>query len=152
MISESTFLKRTAIFSGLSYEELKTISIELFEKTYHKGTTLFFQNMKAEVMYVIRSGLIRIVVHHPGEPDQALAELGPGNFLGEMSILEEEPRSATARVVEDSVLVYMTRKSFANIMNTYPAIGNKILMAIIRVLSSRLRNANEKIHEPENGT
>ena len=64
-----------------------------------------------------------------------------------MAIIDEEPRSATAKVAEDAELIIVTRKAFAEMMRAIPEGAAKILMAILKIVNRRLRETNRKLAE-----
>ena len=111
-----------------------------FGLTSPAGDILFREGEHGDVMYVIREGSVRIRKDsHDGE--KTLAVLGPGEFFGEMSILNDKPRSATAEVVEDAKLLVLNPRTFEQMVK-----GNaEIAVRLIKKLSQRLDSANELI-------
>ena len=73
---------------------------------------------------------------------QVLAELTKGDFFGELALLDEEPRSATAKAIESSNLIGFFRTDLLVLIKRYPDLGNKILLNLSRVLGERLRQTN----------
>jgi CRP/FNR family cyclic AMP-dependent transcriptional regulator len=138
-------LKNNHLFSALTPEELERIAKLIFLRSYRKGRTLFFEGTPGEVMYLIYSGQVGIYKTVPGKDDMLLATLSPGSFFGEMSLVDAQPRSATARVAEDAELVVITKKVFDQMLLTDPGITSKILIALLKVALGRLRSTDEKI-------
>ena len=137
-------LKRVSVFKNLTNDELNDIKILVTEKTFAKGTILFKEGMRGGVMYIVKKGGIEIF--KKGKPSEiSLAKLGPGSFVGEMSLIDDEPRSASARISEDAVLLIITKSSFQEIITKNAEAGNKILITFIKMLNSRLRNTNKRI-------
>ena len=91
-------------------------------------------------MYVITKGRVRITKTIGGQP-RMLTELGPGEFLGEMSILNHEPRSATGRAIEATTVLPYTAEDFEELIATRP----NIAIRIIRRLALRLKETNDKL-------
>ncbi len=141
---ESADLARFNIFRELTGEELDRIKRFVFERTFKAGSTLFMEGMQGEVLYLVRSGRIEIL-KRKGADDMLIATLGPNDFVGEMSVIDDERRSATARVAEDAELWVVTKKSFQDIIQTLPEGASKILLAILRIVNQRLREANRKL-------
>jgi CRP-like cAMP-binding protein len=141
---ETAELGRMSLFKDLSTEELERIKHLMFERSFKPGSTLFLEGMQGEVLYIVRQGRIEIL-KKKGETDFLIATLGPGDFVGEMSIIDAEPRSATARVAEESTLLVVTRKCFLDIMQTIPGAANKILLTMLKVVNQRLRETNRKL-------
>ena len=137
-------LKRVSVFKNLTNDELNEIKILVTEKTFGKGTILFKEGMRGGVMYIVKKGGIEIF--KKGRPSEiSLAKLGPGSFVGEMSLIDDEPRSASARINEDAVLLIITKSSFQEIITKNAEAGNKILITFIKMLNSRIRNTNKRI-------
>src|SRR5579863_9042492 len=97
-------MKKIPIFSDLSENEIYKVLHLAFEKKYPKGSTLFVEGMAGEVLYIIKTGKVDIC-KKTEKGEFVIASLGSGEFLGELSIIDEGKRSATARVVEDSELI-----------------------------------------------
>ena len=137
-------LKKSYLFKTLTNEEISKIKHLIFEKEYRKGTALFFEGMAGGIMYLVKKGTVEIFVKKAGQ-EIAIAKLGTGDFVGEMSLIDDEPRSAAARVSENSILMVITRKNFQDILKASPEGANKILIAFLKILSKRLRDTNAKI-------
>ncbi|HEX9052574.1 MAG TPA: Crp/Fnr family transcriptional regulator [Anaeromyxobacter sp.] len=111
-----------------------------FGKTFPGGTVLFREGEPGREMYVVQSGRVN-VSKKVGEVEKILAALGPGEFLGEMSILNNKPRSATATCAEDARLLVIDAKTFEAMIR-----GNaEIAIRMIKKLADRLAEANEQI-------
>jgi CRP/FNR family transcriptional regulator, cyclic AMP receptor protein len=141
---ESADLARIVIFQDLPAEDLERIKHLVFERTFKTGSTLFMEGMQGEVLYLVKSGKIEIM-KRKGADDMLIATLGPGEFVGEMSVIDNERRSATARVAEDSVLMVITKQVFQDIIRTIPEGASRMLLAIIKIVNRRLREANRKL-------
>ena len=137
-------LTNNHLFSSLTPEELERIAKLIFLRSYRQGRTLFFEGTPGEVMYLIHSGQVGIYKSVPGKDDLLLASLNPGSFFGEMSLVDAQPRSATARITEDAELVVITKKVFDQMLLTDPGITSKILVALLKVALGRLRSTDEK--------
>ncbi|MDV7395779.1 cyclic nucleotide-binding domain-containing protein, partial [Arthrospira platensis SPKY1] len=75
----------------------------------------------------------------------SITTLKPGDFVGEMSLLDDEPRSAAARVSQDAVLLVVTKRHFQEILKASPEGANKIFIALLKIMSKRLRDTNRKL-------
>ncbi len=137
-------LKKISVFSDLNDEELSKIKNFMFEKTMRKGMTLFYEGMSGGVMYLVKNGEIEIFKRQMPE-DIIFAKLGAGSFVGEMSLIDEEPRSASARITKDTVLLVITKSGFNDMIRRNPECGNKILMSFLKILSGRLRDTNKRL-------
>ena len=93
-------------------------------------------------MYVILNGKIEI---KDPESGSIFASLNSGDFFGELALLDEEPRSASAVCNEPSRLIGFFRSDLLTVIKRYPKLGNKILLNLSRVLGERLRETNKNI-------
>ncbi len=140
-------LKSMALFKDLTPPELANMVPLFFEKTYGKNSTLFVEGMTGEILYVIKKGSVQITKKTANNQEAVLATLREGEFLGEMSLIDNRPRTATARVAEESQLLVMTKKAFGTLMEKYPDIALKVLLVFLRIANERLRKANESIKQ-----
>jgi CRP/FNR family cyclic AMP-dependent transcriptional regulator len=109
-------------------------------KVFPPGTVLFRDGEKGKEMYVIQSGKVKISKEIRGE-EQTLAVLGAGEFFGEMAILNNKPRSASASVVEESKMLVIDPKTFEAMIK-----GNtEIAVRMIKKLAQRLQEADHQI-------
>jgi CRP-like cAMP-binding protein len=111
-----------------------------YGKTAKAGEVLFTAGERGQEMYVIRSGTVRIAVHSRGA-EKTLAVLGPGEFIGEMSILTDQPRSATATVQEDAELLVVG----VRVLEEMIIHNTEIALRLIRKLARRLESADALI-------
>jgi CRP-like cAMP-binding protein len=136
-------LKKQPLFKDMTDEELANLSPLVFEKTYSLNSTLFVEGMAGEVLYLILAGKVNITHKDSRNQEKILATLGEGEFLGEMSLVDNRPRAATARAAGDVLLLVMTKKSFNVLMEKYPAAALKVLTGFLRTAHERVRKANE---------
>jgi CRP-like cAMP-binding protein len=117
-----------------------TDGLERFARDFTPGTVLFEEGQPGDYMYVVQSGEVEIR-RLVGETERVLATLRPGEFLGEMAILNGRPRSATAVVKVPSRLVVIEGKTFEAMLRARP----EIAMRIIKALALRLESANQQV-------
>jgi CRP-like cAMP-binding protein len=115
-------------------------SLEHLVRKQPAGTILFQEGDRGATMYVLRAGKVKIW-KHIAETEITLAILGPGEFFGEMALLEGLPRSAGATVVEDAMLIELEQNSFDALVRK----NGEIAVRLMRRLSSRLREADRQI-------
>ena len=135
------FLKRIPIFSNIHGEGLKRIADIAQEKVYEAGKVVFLENEMGDVLYIIKKGSVQIYKVLGSGDSKTLAVLHEQAFFGEMSLLDDAPRSASARAMEDSTLLAIDKESFKEVVNEYP----EIAFEIFKVFSQRLREANKEI-------
>ncbi len=113
---------------------------EKFGKIIPKGTVLFREGDIGQEMYIIQSGRVKIS-KTVRNIEKTLSVIGKGEFFGEMAILNDKPRSATAEVVDDSEILVIDRNTFETMIK-----GNtEIALRIIKKLSQRLQEADNQI-------
>ena len=144
---EAEALKNQPLFKDLSSTELANVAPLFFEKAYSKNSTLFVEGMSGEILYAIKRGSVQITKKIGAGPDTVLATLKEGEFLGEMSLIDNRLRTATARVAEESSLLVMTKKAFNTLLEKHPETALKILLVFLKIANDRLRKANESFKQ-----
>ena len=139
-------LEKVPIFENLSNNELKNIAQLTHEREYKSSEYVFKKHAPAEGMYVILEGNVEI---KDPESGKIFAKLHSGDFFGELALLDEEPRSATAICNSPSRLIGFFRTDLLTLIKRYPELGNNILLNLSRVLGERLRETNKKITNSE---
>jgi CRP-like cAMP-binding protein len=114
--------------------------LERFARDFKAGSVLFEEGQPGDYMYVVQSGEVEIR-RQVGETERVLAVLVPGDFLGEMAILNARPRSATAVVRTNARLLVIEGKTFEAMLRARP----EIALRIIKALALRLENANQQV-------
>ncbi|MBI1865944.1 MAG: cyclic nucleotide-binding domain-containing protein, partial [Nitrospirae bacterium] len=125
-------LRDVEIMSPLSEEERSRVARAAHVHRYAEGEVLFRQGDAGESFFLIRTGSVDIVIQDAGGMERHLATLGPGEYFGEMSLLTGEPRSATARVTRDLVVVVITKDNFASLLETNPELADRFSEALAR--------------------
>jgi CRP-like cAMP-binding protein len=110
----------------------------LHERAYLAGEVIFDEGDQGNALYIIRSG--RVLICRQGRPENAIAELGPGSFFGELALLESAPRNAQARALEPCRLAVFFGSDFLSLLDTEAKLSNKILYRFARLLGQRLRD------------
>ncbi len=121
-------------------EDLQSQLFSRFGKKIPPGTVLFQEGDRGEEMYIIQSGKVKISKRIRGV-EKTLANLEKGEFFGEMAILNDKPRSASAEVVEESEMLVIGRKTFDNLLRS----NVEIAIRFIKRLSDRLRETNDQL-------
>jgi CRP/FNR family cyclic AMP-dependent transcriptional regulator len=129
------------LFHGLTLEQLTWLNHHLHRTTFPAGSHLFTAEQPGDVVYIILSGTVKIHVEQEDGSDVIVAFRGPGDPIGEMSLLDRAGRSASVTTVEDATLVWMNRASFQECLQTMPALSYNLL----QILARRLREATEQI-------
>jgi CRP/FNR family cyclic AMP-dependent transcriptional regulator len=132
-------LQKTLLFKGSSMEELE-LALGLFqERLIKSNTTIFTEKMPAEALYIIKSGNVRISMMASEGEEKPLLLLGPGEFFGELALLQEESRLVTARSETAVELLMITRKDFQALMDLDPRSSSRMVTAIAKLLAMRVK-------------
>lgn len=131
---------------GLSGAELETLADLSNVKRYPGGTYLFHEGDEGQEMYVVLEGRVMISKFIPGGGEEALAILDRGDFFGEMSMLDGEPRSADAKAFEGpATVVTFDEQTLTEIMAMDPRSARRFLVLLCRLICKRLREIDEKV-------
>ena len=130
-----------ALFKGLAPAQLAQISSRLYCRVYPPGANLMTAEQPGEVVYLILRGTVKIHIEQAGGADVILAILGPGDLVGEISLIDSAGRSASVVTLEESQLIWMGADTFQELLRTMPVVAQNL----VRVLAGRVRQANELI-------
>ena len=134
-------LKQVSIFSGLSADDLADLSNRMRPRSVEAGSTIVSQEEAGDALFVIASGKVKVVLYGVTGREIILSMLRAGDFFGEMSLLDAQPRSANVVALEDSELLSLDRDAFRTHLLSRPATS----LAVLAELSRRLRRADEVI-------
>jgi CRP/FNR family cyclic AMP-dependent transcriptional regulator len=137
-------LLKIPIFQDIKHRELKKIKRILHQREYKKNETVFNKGDVGLGMYIIARGIVEIV-SEPGR--QMLAELNDGDFFGELALLDESPRSATAVTKTPCEMLCFFKPELLDLVNRDPKLGGKILFKLAWTIGERLKRTNEQIKE-----
>ncbi len=140
-MSPTDVLKRVPLFSDLADTELARFSDVIREREYPKNSVILFEDDPGDALYIVSSGQVKVVLIGEDGREVILSVLGDGDFFGEMSLIDDEPRSAHVIAMKDSQLLVLRRDDFQARLGESPTIALKLL----KVLVQRLRRADEKI-------
>jgi len=142
-MKELIALKRVPLFSALTLEQLATIDKLMVTRHYLKGESIFQKGDAGSELYVVLEGEIRVHLDHDGV-EVTLARLGDSKVVGEMSVFDEEPRSASAQASQDTTVRVLRRDRMQAIVHEHP----ELLLEFVKNLSQRLRTMNEQLSGP----
>jgi CRP-like cAMP-binding protein len=135
-------LKKVPVFEDLSSGDLSHIERILHRREYRPDEVIFSQGTPGFGMYIIEEGSVKIV----SEPSMnIMAELKSGEFFGELALLDDSPRSATAIATASCRMLCFFQSDMFDLINRRPQIGVKILLCLAKTLGERLKKANEEI-------
>ncbi|MBL8114076.1 MAG: cyclic nucleotide-binding domain-containing protein [Acidobacteria bacterium] len=137
-------LSQSPVFVGLPSAFLGRLSAKLFEKSYEAGDEVFHEGEPGRGLFVVWEGEVHLVA---GDDAAVLATLGPGSSFGELALLDEMPRSATARVVARSRLLILYRSDFEALVEADRALTLIVMRNLLRMLSAYVRRTNLQLAE-----
>lgn len=133
-------LGQSKLFSGLLTAELQALERAAQERAFPAGQVIFAEGDAGDGLYVVKEGRVQISALVRAEERRALSELGPGDFFGEMAVLDQEPRSATATASEPTAVYFIPREELLRALEQSP----KLLLALVREFSRRVRDFNRR--------
>lgn len=137
MSEKQNLLRSVPLFSRLSDEHLQLLVKNLGIQTFQRGDMLMQQGDIGEELYIIVSGQVRIFTINEVGQDLSLIIYRPGDFLGELSLLDGQPRSANAQAMRRTTTLTLHRTAFLETISTNPYIAQ----AVIEALAARLRHS-----------
>jgi len=138
-------LSKIALFAALQPSHLRRIAALGIEEDFEAGGVIFKEGSKGDKMYLILSGAVRISRTVPGMGEEALAVLRAGTHFGEMSLIDDFPRSADARAHEACRLFVVRKEDMEDLLFVDRDLAYDLLWSFVRTLSSRLRETNDKM-------
>ena len=140
MVSAELF-RQVPLFSGLEAEDLESLISVATRRKYPKDGVIFFEHDVGDALFMILSGKVKVTILSDDGREIILAMLSDGDFFGEMSLLDNQPRSATAIAIQETEIVVLHQRDFLSIVEKRP----RVSVNLLSVLSSRLRKANQQI-------
>jgi len=138
-------LARVPLFEGLTQAQLKKVAEVCETEEVHRGAYVFREGEPGASMYVVVQGKVRISRQMPGMGEEALTILEAGSAFGEMAVVEEGVRSADAIAHESASLLRIGRDRLDQLLFTDKELAYSVLWALVRTLSGRLRETNERM-------
>jgi CRP-like cAMP-binding protein len=139
-------LRQVSLFEGLLPIHLKRIAALCQELSYRTGDFVFTHGEAGDGLYLILEGAVRISRSVSGIGEEALAVLRPGQYFGEMSIVDDDmPRSADAIAHESTRLLKLPKDDLRDLMFVDRELAYELLWRFVRTLSGRLRESNDRL-------
>ena len=140
-----TLISGTQLFRDFDWTDIETLANYMQAYSIPKDTTLFNEGDNGTYMCLIIEGMITIYKQDQNNQEKLVANISNGKTLGEMAIIDGEPRSATAIAAEHTTIAMLTKNNFQLIMSEKPGLSTKILLKISRLLSQRLRQTSGQL-------
>jgi len=128
-------LKQTPLFEALTSEEIRGLALHVTRKKFQRGELLFAEGDSCTGLYLVASGKIRIFKLSASGREQILAVEGPGSSFAELPVFDGGNYPASASALEDTEVLFISRKDFQGFCRHHPEVGLKV----IAVVGARLR-------------
>jgi len=137
----AAFLATVPLFKSLDALERERFAEFVREKVYPKGSVILFEDDPGDALFVVRSGRVKVVLLAEDGREVILGLLGIGEHFGELSLIDDQPRSAHVIAMEQSSILVLHRDDFRRRVEASPVVA----WALLQELSRRLRRADDKI-------
>ncbi len=134
---------RVPLLANLDVESLRELATVTRRRSYRPGEIIFHRDDPGQVLFVIREGKVRIYISSPDGQEVTLAVFGPGDYFGDLALLDGHPRSASAITLEPVEVYALQRSDFINVVLRHPRIG----IEVMTVLSRRLRQTDRMVED-----
>ncbi len=135
------FLRRVPLFTGLNESQLEILASGTVRRNYPKGRTIVAEGEPSQSLYILLSGRAKVQRSDSEGKEVILAVLMSGEFFGEMSLIDDAPRSASVITLESCDFLAINKENFKSMLIQNADLG----MAVMRGLVRRLREADKKI-------
>ncbi len=133
-------LRTIPLFRQVSEPDLEAIASHLIERRHPKNALIVEEGLPGDYMYIVREGRVKVIKGSEEGREKIMDFLGPGDFFGEMSLLDRAPRSASVKSTEPVSVLALSRAAFLDLLSRSPSLA----LAVIQVLTQRLREADEQ--------
>ena len=142
---EEDVLSQVYLFRELTPKEMERLLSISQEKKVEKDALIFKEGDIGDAFYLIVTGGVRISTFVPGVGEEALTILREGEYFGEMALIDDAPRSASAIANEDTMLLCIGKGDFRKLLEQQTDIAYKLLWVFTKTLSARLRKTDEQL-------
>lgn len=141
MLSNLELIRRVPLFALLTSNQAEAVADAVVKRRFKRGETIVEQGEKTNTLFIILTGRVRVVTSDKRGREVILATLNPGDYIGEMSLIDNEPHSATCRAEVQTDMLTLGRAEFARCLPE----NSSMSYAIMKGLVQRLRQADRKI-------
>jgi uncharacterized membrane protein len=140
---EALSLSRVPLFKRLEPHELEKLAEEIDQVNYPAGETIFNEHDRGDALYILEEGAVRIWVYDEDVKDVTLAELKPGDFFGELAVLDRGERSSSATAITDIHLHRLSSDDFQQFLLEHPDASIDVICEI----AARMRQTNQLVSQ-----
>ncbi len=139
------FLIGLPLFNDLTSAELKIVARHMNFIEIQKGAVLFYEGDKGNYMCFVVDGVLEVIKQTEHQGEAVISTLSRGRSIGEISVIDNFPRSAMVRAQKPATLLVLTREAFESLLARHAQLGIKLLTSLARLLSMHLRKASSQI-------
>ena len=147
-------LDQVEIFHGLSDEELKALEGSSTTRAFPKNTVVIHENDPADSLFVIEAGKVKVYCSDKNGKEFIMNTLGPGDYFGELALLDDSTRSASVRTVEKSEFRIVMKEDFSGVLEDHPGITKQLISNLagrVRKLDlDGVTNVGKNVVRPQN--
>jgi CRP/FNR family transcriptional regulator, cyclic AMP receptor protein len=142
-IEKMMLIRQVPILADLDADDLEELAAIVEEHRVDPNRDVFHEGDAGDAVYLIVKGTVRVIVGGPGtdRPERMISELGPGQCIGEMAVLDSSPRSATVRAVDRTRLLRVPGEGFKRVMSERPEMSEAIVAELVRRMRSMTAQA-----------
>ncbi len=137
----TTVLKSVPMFASFAENQLRMLVPVVTRRSAPRGSVIMAEGDRVDSLYIVLSGRLKVMMGEANGKEVILGIIGPGEFFGEMGLIDERPRSASVIAIEPCELLSVTRRDFKKCLVE----NTEVAMTVLRVLVRRLREADRKI-------
>ena len=141
MVSNLELIRRVPLFSLLTAVQAESVANAVVKRRFKRGEIIVEQGAKSNALFILLTGRARVLTSDSRGREVILATMNPGDYLGEMSLIDNEPHSATVRTEVQTDVLMLARAEFARCLPE----NSSMAYAVMKVLVQRLRHADRKI-------
>ena len=140
-MSNATFLRQVTLFDCLGDPEIEALAALTFSRTFDKGQLIILAEETGDTLFIIRGGQVKVSLIHEDGKEFILSLLGQGEVFGELSLLDDRPRSANVTAMVETELLMLRRSDFLDLVRRVP----QIAVSLLEELASRLRRTDDQV-------
>ena len=137
----TTVLKTVPLFAGFLDEQLRLLATAVTRRNVPRGAIVIVEGDPTDSLYIVISGRLKVMMSDAEGKEVILAMLGPGEYFGEMGLIDDSPRSATVMAVEPCELIALAKRDFKRCLVEHFDMATTVMLGLVR----RLREADRKI-------
>ena len=142
LAEEVALLRKIPLFSNVEESKLKLLAFTSERMVFNSGDVLFRQDQMGDAAYIIMEGRADVIVNTPNGP-LTVAQVGKNDFVGEIAILCDVPRTATVQAASEMVTLCISKELFFRLVSEFP----QMAVEIMRVLAQRLEKTTRQLRE-----